>query len=120
MVAVTIANYIADNTNFALGTDIFMFNLPSTEHEGIVIAPGFIFGDFSDFRKQTLDILCYYRNPNTCDTNSLIILDLMDNMRGTAHSASWCVSSTIESRSIGKDQYGRYVRYITCEISYNK
>lgn len=117
MVEETIAEYIAAQTAFATGTDIFLATLPTETREGIVIR---LIRDVVAWGRLTfgfVTILLFYQDYPTARANQDTISALMDNYRGSLD-GSWAVAGEVEAENLGLDSLNRYVTSVNFLASY--
>ena len=119
MVESTIAEYIADETSFVLGTDITLSDLEEEDREGIsfrllsnVDADGIL-------STAIIDTLLFYYDYVIGRGHLDTLASLFDARRGTID-GTWTVAGEVLSQYLGKDPIGRYVFAIRSEISYDK
>lgn len=119
MIADTLAAFIVANTSFITGTDLFLFSLPEGLSEGIILQPGLQRLDETDFERQIVDIILFYRTYTAGYTKYTDLKELFNNYRGT-ETGMWSISSEVEGNEYGKDKNNRFTFSITFEIAYDK
>jgi hypothetical protein len=119
MVESTIAQYIADQTDFALTTDIVIHDLDEETREGISIQLDTNFDVDAALSLAEVNLLLYYYDYVIGRGHLDTLTALFNDYRGTIN-GNWTVGGPVESQFIGKDPMKRYVFSIRVHIYYDK
>ncbi|HID30662.1 MAG TPA: hypothetical protein EYP19_11740 [Desulfobacterales bacterium] len=120
MVEEDVANYIASNSDFAVGTDIFLGTLPSGTREGMIVRNVRELEAFSALNLAYISIVLFYRSYSTAAESQATVSDLLNNRRGTLD-GTWCVASDkVEREDLGIDTLNRYVKSVSCIVGYSE
>lgn len=115
MIVETIAQYIADNTDYSLGEDIWLHNLPSDVEEGIAIKFIRSMYSFDKAKVTRISIFPLYKTWSKHKDATSAIQSLLSDHYGLVN-VDWAVSGEIEVSFFGLDDHNRYVGSITLNI----
>jgi hypothetical protein len=119
MVESTVAEFIADETSFVLGEDIFLSDLFEDTREGLAIRFERNLDAVGKLSQCALNIFLMYYDYTVCRGHVETLTELFDSSRGT-EDGSWTVADEVISEYCGKDPIGRYVFVVGLKISYDK
>lgn len=118
MVEETIAEYIAAQTSFATGTDLFLNVLPKETREGIAVRVIRHIESDGDLHRAYIAVLIFYHEYPTARDHQDTLSELFDDKRGSLD-GSWSVASEIDGENLGKDELDRQVLGINFIASYH-
>lgn len=107
MIEETIATYIANNTSFQLGTDIFLSSLPRDDREGLTVKYMTAINGFASDTYPLVVIILQYKDYTVARDNVSTIVDLLQSKYGKI-SPDWGILGEVNITNYGIDEYGRY------------
>lgn len=115
----TLANYIADNTTFILGTDLFLTTLITGVEEGIIIRLETLLSSDAGLFFRNVEALIMFKDYVAANNKFETLFSLFEARRGTLD-GTWTVAGDIIGRYEGIDQnFDRHVFRLNFEISYH-
>ena len=118
MVEETIANYIAAQTDFVAGTDLFLNVLPKETREGIAVRVIRHIESDGDLHRAYIAVLIFYNEYPTARDHQDDLSELFDAKRGSLD-GSWSVASEVDAENLGKDEIDRQVLGVNFIASYH-
>ncbi|HXK71961.1 MAG TPA: minor capsid protein [Clostridia bacterium] len=115
MAEISIAQYIAANTDLVLGADLFLAYLPEDTSNGVVVRTLFSDDNSDGLAIHYIFVIIIYENYEDAKTLANSIKTLMKNHRGTTGS-TWSVKDKVVSRWLGQDNIKRNIFEVSFQI----